>query len=253
MKSLLITVRRHAVTLGQFLGIAPDTTSHAEKLISGLGAALGILMVYGALCGYAHDQALALLMASVAASAALVFAVPHGALSQPWPVIGSYLASGLVGVGCQQWLNDSALAAVLSVGLSVIAMHYLRCLHPPGGAVALTAVIGGPELQQLGYWFVLAPALINAITLVVAGIAYNWLFPWRRYPVHMLHLKPHKHPLIKQHQLLELTHENYQYALRKQDSFIDISPDDLAELVDLAREHAIASQSTEQVEPNLKN
>lgn len=233
------TAWRRAVTLGHYLGVAADNTSHAEKLISGLGAALGILLVYWALCAYSLDHALVLLMASVAASAVLVFAVPHGALSQPWPVIGSYLVSGFVGVSCQQWIDIAPLAAVLSVGVSVTAMHYLRCLHPPGGAVALIAVTAGPEIQQLGYWFVIAPGLINACTLVLAGVVYNGLFPWRRYPVHMLHLSPHRHPLIKQHQLLELTHEDYQHALRKLDSFIDISAEDLAELVECAREHAL--------------
>lgn len=242
----LQSARRRASVIGQFLGVAPDNTSHAEKFISGLGAGLGILAVYGALCGYAHDQALMLLMASVAASAVLVFAVPHGALSQPWPVLGSYLVSGLVGVWSHQWFGSTALAALLAVGLSVIAMHYLRCLHPPGGAVALTAVTAGPELQQLGYWFVLSPVLVNACALVLAGFVYNSLFPWRRYPVHMLYLKPHQHPLIKQHHLLELTHDDYQYALRKQDSFMDISPEDLAELVDCAREHALLNRRKKQ-------
>ena len=30
-------------------------------------------------------------------------------------------------------------------------MFTLRCLHPPSGAVALTAVLGGPAVASLGY------------------------------------------------------------------------------------------------------
>lgn len=237
-------ILRHSSTLWQCLGIPSDNTSHAEKLISGVGAAVGILIVYSALCFYSLDHALVLLMASVAATSVLVFAVPHGALSQPWPVIGSYLVSGLIGVSCYRWIDNTALSAVVAVGLSVSAMHYLRCLHPPGGAVALTAVTGGPGIQELGYGFVIAPALINAVTLVLAGILYNCLFPWRRYPGHLLYLKPHKHPLINKYHLVGLTHDDYHYALKKQDSFIDISPEELAELVDCAREHALMSQES---------
>ncbi len=248
MRAAFSTIGHCAFTLWHCLGVPPDNTSHAEKLISGLGAAIGILIVYGALCFYSPDHALVLLMASVAASSVLVFAVPHGALSQPWPTIGSYLVSGFIGVSCQQWIDSSALSAVVAVGLSVSAMHYLRCLHPPGGAVALIAVTGGPDIQALGYGFVVAPALINAATLVCAGIVYNCLFPWRRYPVHMLYLKPHKHPLVKKHDLIELGYDDYQYALKKQDSFIDINPEDLAELVECAREHALMTQGISQAE-----
>lgn len=32
-------------------------------------------------------------------------------------------------------------------GLAIAAMAALRCLHPPGGAVAVTAVLGGAAVQ----------------------------------------------------------------------------------------------------------
>jgi len=227
----------HAIV--QYLGVPTDNTSHVEKLISALGAGIGILIVYGALCVYSIDHASVLLVASVAASTVLVFAVPHGALSQPWPVIGSYLVSGLVGVTCHRWIDHPVLAIPLAVGFAVWCMYYTRCLHPPGGAIALVAVTGGNEIQQLGYGFVLVPALMNAATLVCAGFVYNYVFPWRRYPVHFLYAQPHAHPLVQQYELLELTHEDYQYALKTMDSFIDISPEDLSELVECAREHAL--------------
>lgn len=200
---------------------------------------LGILAIYGALSVLSLEHALVLLIASVAASAVLVFAVPHGALSQPWPVIGSYVISGVIGVFCYRSMGSSALPAGLAVGLSVWAMHYARCLHPPGAAVALVAVNGGPVIHDLGYSFILAPALINASVLVTAAIIYNYAFPWRRYPVHLLHRTAHDHPLIRKHHLIELSHEDYQHALKTVDSFIDVSAEDLAELVEYAREHAL--------------
>ena len=48
------------------------------------------------------------------------------------------------------------LAAAAAGSLAIAAMFTLRCLHPPSGAVALTAVLGGPAVASLGYGFVLA-------------------------------------------------------------------------------------------------
>jgi len=49
------------------------------------------------------------------------------------------------------------LAGPLAVALAIAAMHYLHCIHPPGGATALTAVAGGASVHELGYHFVLTP------------------------------------------------------------------------------------------------
>ncbi len=62
-------------------------------------------------------------------------------------------------------------------------MPYLRCLHPPGGATALTAVIGGPSVHALGFGHLLHPVLLNVIVLLGVAIVFNALFRWRRYPV----------------------------------------------------------------------
>ncbi|MBK8970493.1 MAG: HPP family protein [Hahellaceae bacterium] len=245
MRSIYVAVQSCATTVWQSLGISANNTTHAEKLVSGFGAAIGILIVYGALCFYSHDHALVLLLASVAASSVLVFAVPHGALSQPWPVIGSYLISGVIGVSCNRWIEYSALSAVLAVGLSVSFMHYFRCLHPPGGAVALIAVTGGAQTQAIGYDFIIAPVLINACMVVFAGILFNSLFPWRRYPMNLQYLKPSGPLNIPEDQCLKLSVKDYQYALDKHNSFVDVSPDEIAELVESAYEHARINKKAE--------
>ena len=82
---------------------------------------------------------------SMGASAVLLFAVPHSALGQLWNVIGGHLISAAIGVACYQWLPSNGIAAGASVGLAIGAMYYTRCIHPPGGATALAAVIGGPK------------------------------------------------------------------------------------------------------------
>jgi CBS domain-containing membrane protein len=60
-------------------------------------------------------------------------------------------------------------------------MFALRCVHPPSGAVALTAVLGGPAIHALGYRFVLEPIAIQSIALLVAAMAYH-AATGHRYP-----------------------------------------------------------------------
>lgn len=156
---------------------------HVEKWISAFGgmvSLIGVMLISHASLGMEGG---ATLVASMGASAVLLFAVPHGALSQPWPVLGGHVVSALIGVTCAKFIPDPTVAAALAVALAIGAMHYLNCLHPPGGATALSAVIGGVAVQQLGYQYVLTPVLLNAVTILLIAIAFNYPFHWRRYPL----------------------------------------------------------------------
>ena len=61
-------------------------------------------------------------------------------------------------------------------------MHQLKCIHPPGGATALTAVLGGDAIHQLGFGFVIHPVLVNGLLMTGIAVAFNFCFGWRRYP-----------------------------------------------------------------------
>lgn len=227
-----------------WLGIERNTTSHAEKWISGIGALLGILSVYW-ITHWAFPQGFALgtaggavMLTSMGASAVLLFAVPHGALSQPWAVLCGHLVSATIGVTCQQLFPDQTWTAALAVGLAVGAMHYLRCIHPPGGATALAAVIGGAEVHTLGYHYLLAPVLINVVAILAMALAFNALFPWRRYPAHL-----HRHPQASANtqpaqRQFELTQEDLYAAMEQLNSYVDITAESLTELLELAKQHA---------------
>jgi CBS-domain-containing membrane protein len=43
--------------------------------------------------------------------------------------------------------DGSPWAAGLAVGLAIFFMERLGCLHPPGGATALVAIIGGKKVH----------------------------------------------------------------------------------------------------------
>lgn len=110
--------------------------------------------------------------AYMGAATVLVFAVPESPLARPWPLVGGHLVSALVGVTCAKVIPDPALAAASAVALAILAMQLLRCVHPPGGAAAMVAVIGGPDIRELGYLFVLWPVGLNVAVMLIASQLY---------------------------------------------------------------------------------
>lgn len=230
----------HEVRL--LLGIERNTTRHGEKLISAAGAFLGILAVYWGTrwCfphGFLHTAGTFIMVTSMGASAVLLFAVPQGALSQPWSVIGGHLLSALVGVTCQQLVPDQTWTPALAVGLAVGAMHYARCIHPPGGATALTAVIGGAEVYKLGYAYLFTPILMNVLLIMAVALVFNAFFPWRRYPAHLTRRQLVK-PAAAAERQYELTQEDFSAAMEELNSYVDITSENLTQLLELAKQHA---------------
>ncbi|MFD2231471.1 HPP family protein [Alkalimarinus sediminis] len=219
------------------LGVEQNNTSHAEKLVSSLGGLIGIAVVY--FLSLEHESALssALIVASMGASAVLVFAVPHGALSQPWPVLGGHLISAIIGVSCFKLFDNILVASSAAVGLAILSMYYMRCLHPPGGATALLAVIGGPSINSMEFAFVINPILSNISILLLTAIAFNSLFRWRRYPAHGIttsqRIAAHKRATPEHN----LTQEDFTAALQQLDSFIDVSAEDLSDIFERALRH----------------
>lgn len=218
------------------VGIEPNSTSHLEKWLSALGAFLGIAGVSWISHWYLSGQGALLMIASMGASAVLLFAVPHGALSQPWPLVGGHLISAFIGIAVYRLVGDSLAAPALAVGLAVGAMHYLRCIHPPGGATALTAVIGGEAVHSLGFDLMLFPIGINVVAILLVAIAFNSPFKWRRYPSHFAARPVPTQP--RESYDVPLTQEDFAAAMQELNSLIDVTPEDLAQLFELAATHA---------------
>ena len=176
-------MKTESKALRTWAGITDIHVTHAEKWLSAIGGMLGILCIVSisqAQLGLAGSTSI---IASMGATAVLLFAVPQGPLSQPWPVFGGHVVSAIIGVACSQWIPLPALAAAVAVAVAITSMHYLRCIHPPGGATALSAVVGGDAVHQLGFQFVLTPVALNAMTILAVAFVFNAPFVWRRYPV----------------------------------------------------------------------
>jgi len=228
-----------------FMGIGPEgSISHAERLVSALGGFIGIFGVFFLTRYFIDGPGAALIIASMGASAVLLFAVPHGKLSQPWPLLGGHVISALIGVTIAHFVGDTVLAAGLAVGTAIGAMHYLRCIHPPGGASALASVISGPAVYDMGYQFVITPVMLNALFIFLIAIIFNFFFHWRRYPVSMMsHSEPgYETPKNDQAGAINLSMFNdgdLKYAARKMDLVLDITHEDLMRMFALANQHAM--------------
>jgi CBS domain-containing membrane protein len=229
-----------------YLGIETGVASHREKIVSAVGgfvAIFGILVVSQFFVGSVGAQ---LIIASMGASAVLLFAVPHGPLSQPWSLFGGHLISAVIGVTCARYIGQPLLAASVAVGLAVGAMYYLRCIHPPGGATALASVVGGGSVHALGYQFVVTPVLMNVLIIFVIALAFNYPFAWRRYPAYLGRLaQRRKAGVVEAYRPVE--HADFVYALSQLDSFVDVSEDDLLRIYMLAtgqaqRRHLMPAQ-----------
>lgn len=155
----------------------------SEVFWSWIGAFAGIGLVGWLEQISVQGAARALLIGSFGATAVLVYGAVRSPLAQPRNVIGGHVLSALVGVACQQLLHPwPPIAAAAAVATAIALMHLTRTLHPPGGATALIAVIGGPKVHALGFGYALIPVALGAVLLVAVGVIVNNLPPSRRYP-----------------------------------------------------------------------
>ena len=159
--------------------------SFVDTLWSFGGAFIAMLVLAYINTGLWGREEQGLLIGSFGASAMLVFGAPHAPFAQPRNVVGGHMVSAMVGVFVQQHFGgDPWLASALAVALAVSAMHVTATLHPPGGATALIAVVGSPELKAFGYEYALFPVGVSVAIMVLVGVLYNNLSERRSYPVY---------------------------------------------------------------------
>lgn len=206
-----------------------------DRLLACIGAAIGItltIVVCTQLPMTAAD--LPVIVAPIGASAVLVFAVPASPLAQPWPVLGGNIISTLVGIAAAHAIPNVPLAAGVAVGGAILAMSLLRCLHPPGGAAALTAVIGSPAIHAAGYSFAFAPVGLNSIALLSIAIFFHRM-SGHSYP-HYPAFQPKERAAIRE--AAGFHAQDIDRALADLPDSFDISREDLDLLLSRAEVHA---------------
>ena len=155
---------------------------------SGLGSFMAIILmsIYSKEMPFGQTDGV-FLIGSFGASAVLLYGARDAICSQPRNLVGGHVVSAVVGVTVFLVMGQFAgLASALAVSLSIVAMHLTRTMHPPGGATALIAVIGGSEIHQLGYVYVLSPVLIGALIMLLVALLINNLSSndKRHYPTY---------------------------------------------------------------------
>ncbi|PYB74896.1 HPP family protein [Pseudomonas sp. LB-090624] len=217
---------------------APLNTAPKEWLRAGIGALLGLFLA-GWLTSMAYGPGIALhLLGPLAASAVLVFAVHSGPLAQPWPVLGSYALAGAVGLAMRQGFGPELWVAAAALGISLLVMCLLRCLHPPGGGVAVSAVLADSGLTAMGD-HLLEPVLLNALVLVVVAMVYNRLtgvrYPKGTVPRKDLH---HTHDPLPSERV-GVSSEDLDQALEELGEFVDVTRDELERIILATEQHAL--------------
>lgn len=225
--------------LNRFLP-APLAINGIERLRACSGALLGIVIT--ALVSrhaLGAGAALPFLIAPMGASAVLLFALPSSPLAQPWSIIGGNLVSALAGILCARWIGDPTMAASAAIALAIAAMILLRCLHPPGGAIALTAVLGGPAVTSAGFGFALVPVGLNSLLLLAVALVFNNATR-RPYPHRHTtdHDNRHGTQDARPADRLGFTTADLDDVLKQYNQVLDVSRDDLESLFLQTEMHA---------------
>jgi CBS-domain-containing membrane protein len=161
----------------------PPRVPLTEVFWSFIGGFLGV-SICGLISSYfLEPRGLTLFIGSMGASAVLVYGAIKSPFAQPRNVVGGHFFSALMGVISYKLIGEPAwLSGALAVALAILAMHLTRTLHPPGGATALIAVIGGEKIHNLSFVYPFIPATLGAMVLVLVGIFVNNLPRHRKYP-----------------------------------------------------------------------
>lgn len=229
---------------------APPGPGARERLVAVAGAIIGIVTT-GLLCGVLAGSGAAhpLLVAPMGASAVLLFAVPASPLAQPWSVLGGNVLSALVGIAVALAVPNTTVAAGLGVGLAIAIMSLARCLHPPGGAVALSAVLGGAAGSAHPFMFALYPVGLNSLLLILAGLAFHRMsghtYPHRVKLTESTHGTQDSAPLSRS----GVMPKDIDAALEGFGDTLDINRDDLLRIFELAGLNA-AERQVEQLSCN---
>ncbi|TWD50631.1 CBS domain-containing membrane protein [Agrobacterium vitis] len=214
-------------------------TSAVEAARAGFGALLGLGLVGLFLLSPSVDLRLGLyLVAPFGATSVLLFAVPNSPLAQPWSAIVGNTSAALVGVAVSMMVNDPALRIALAVGLAITAMMTLRAVHPPAGAVAMTAAMSPAAVHDLGFWFALTPVAAGTAALVLVAIVYAKLtgrhYPFRQFDAPNQHGTQDAAPLKR----LGLSEQELTTILDRYRQTFNLGVEDLARLIGAAEMQA---------------
>ncbi|GAB2179869.1 HPP family protein [Denitratisoma sp. agr-D3] len=208
--------------------------SARERWRSALAGLFGLLLMQALLTVVPVDAETRRLLAPAGASAVILFCLPHSPLGQPWSVAGGLLLSAAAGIACGRWLHPSWLAIPCAVAIAIWAMAALRCLHPPGGALAIVMA------SQHAGWEAMGAVAFNVLGLLLAAMMLNNIVGRRQYP-QCAAPQPARPVFRREAESAPPTvidHQDLAVALARVDSYLDITESDLVTVFGHAAENA---------------
>lgn len=231
-----------------------DGTNLTDKWLSVLGVGIAMSALVG-ISALITNPAPWFIIASMGASAIILFATPHVAMAQPWALIMGQLVAGVCGLASWNWITDPMIAVVVAVTATALLMVLLNCRHAPGGATALFIALGGVEVERLGWSMLWLSVLPGVLTLFTVAVVFNAPFSWRRYPLawfnntNQTNNNDKINPQISPTPQCEINHEDLVFASRQLNGFFDMNEAEFMQLYRAARQHhkmnaQLAEQST---------
>lgn len=159
---------------------SPPRSSLKTIIRSGCGAFTGMATLSMLHHGLTMQSNMTMIIGSMGASAALIFAAPTAPFSQPRNVIGGHCIAAFIGVTIQQSVLGQHLwlAIPTTVSLAIVTMLATKTLHPPAGGTSLIALAGAGGFQ------IMCPITLTATVLIGSGIVFNNMFNENKYPTY---------------------------------------------------------------------
>ncbi|MBI4288976.1 MAG: HPP family protein [Chloroflexi bacterium] len=162
---------------------SPPRVGLSEIFWSCIGGFLGVGAVAFINYSILGGTDMVMIIGSFGASAVLIYGAIKSPLAQPRNLIGGHLLSAIIGVAAYQLLQGHIpLSAAVAVAMAIGVMELTKTLHPPGGATALIAVIGSPNIHALGYLYVVIPVGLGAVIMLAIALIVNNIPRHRKYP-----------------------------------------------------------------------
>jgi len=215
------------------------TTSHvssAEMVASALAAFLSLALVTWISKQALSGTNLPFILASMGATAVILFAAPNSPMGRAWPLWAGHLISAIIGITCGKLFHNLLISVPIAIGVVIFAMHYLRCIHPPGGATALLTLLGGHEVSAVGYQFLLTPLAINLSILAMGAYMIRRLRAERRRRVKVEIPESWQQRHLDRRPRNEPTSEDLQAALDSLNRYVDIDAEQLQQIYTLAHQ-----------------
>lgn len=157
--------------------VVKKRTSSKTIIIAGLGSFFVTALLAWFSTVISEYRVLSFLMiGSFGASITIISALPHSESAKVKNIIGGSTVSALIGVVIAQWFSEIPwFSGALAVSLSIIAMQLMHLMHPPGGATALIATMGGADIFQLGYSYIFSPVLLGMLVIGLFSVVFRCL------------------------------------------------------------------------------